>query len=47
MIVEFDKSFSKSLNKINDHTILQKIEKIILELEKADSLNEIKSIKKF
>ena len=46
MIVEFDKSFSKSLNKINDHTILQKIEKIILELEKADSLNEIKSIKK-
>ena len=46
MIVEFDKSFSKSLDKVKDSTILQKTEKTILELEKAYSLKDVKNLKK-
>jgi len=46
MIVEFDKSFSKSLDKIKDSTILQRTEKTILKLEKAYSLKDVKNLKK-
>lgn len=46
MIVEFDKSFSKSLDKIKDPTILQRTEKAILKLEKAYSPEDIKNLKK-
>ncbi len=46
MIVEFDRSFSKSLDQYNDSKILKRIRKIILELEKAQSLKEIPSCKK-
>lgn len=34
MIVEFDKSFEKSLNKLKDKSISPKIEKVISILEK-------------
>lgn len=46
MIVEFDKSFLKSIEKIKDSKILQKIEKIIIELEASESLSKIRNLKK-
>ncbi len=46
MIVEFDKSFIKSLTKIHDRKILERIANKILVLEKSQSLNEITNIKK-
>ena len=46
MIVEFDRSFSKKLNKISDRTLCSKIEKVILHLENAASIEEIKNNKK-
>lgn len=46
MIVEFDKSFSKSLDKVKDSTTLQRTEKTILKLEKANSLKDVKNLKK-
>jgi hypothetical protein len=45
MIVIFDKSFSKSLDKINDPSILKRIESVILKLEKAESLRECQTPK--
>jgi len=35
MIVEFDKSFEKSLNQISDQAIFKRLEKIIEKLENA------------
>jgi len=46
MIIEFDRSFEKSLDKIGDKSILPRIERLILKLEKAQSLNEIRNIRK-
>jgi mRNA interferase RelE/StbE len=46
MIVEFDKSFSKSLDKIKDPATLQRTEKVILKLEKAYSIKDVKNLKK-
>jgi mRNA interferase RelE/StbE len=46
MNVDFDKSFLKSLENINDSKLLQKIETIILHCESANSLFEIRNIKK-
>ena len=46
MIVEFDKSFEKSLIKLKDKAMFPKIEKVIAILEKTSSLNELASIKK-
>ncbi|MBK7888929.1 MAG: type II toxin-antitoxin system RelE/ParE family toxin [Bacteroidetes bacterium] len=46
MIVEFDKSFYKSLDKLKDKSLFPKIEKVISILEKTSSLNEIASVKK-
>ena len=46
MIVEFDKSFSKSLDKVKDSTTLQRTEKTILKLERANSLKDVKNLKK-
>jgi mRNA interferase RelE/StbE len=36
--IEFDKSFDKSLDKIKNKTLYAKVEKLILELEKSDSI---------
>ena len=46
MQVLFYRSFSKSLGKITDKKILQAIENIILECEKASALKSITSLKK-
>jgi len=46
MIVEFDKSFEKSLDKVKDYTLLPKIEKIILNLESANAITDISGVKK-
>ena len=46
MIVEFDKSFSKSLDKVKDSTTLQRTEKTILKLESANSLKDVNNLKK-
>jgi len=46
MIIEFDKSFEKSLDKIKNKSIYPRIEKIILEFENSKSLSEIPNIKK-
>jgi mRNA interferase RelE/StbE len=46
MIVEFDQSFSKSLDKLKNLKIQHRIEKRILDLEKAKSLQDVKSLKK-
>ena len=46
MIVEFDKSFFKYLAKIRDNSILRKVKNKILELEDANSLNNIRNHKK-
>ena len=36
MIVEFDKSFEKSLDKLKDKSVFPRIEKAILTLKKAN-----------
>lgn len=46
MIVEFDRSFAKSLNKVRDALILKRIEKAIVMLEKAPSLSKVANIRK-
>jgi len=46
MIIEFDKSFEKSLEKIKNKTLFQKIEKLIIEFENAKSLTDLTNIKK-
>lgn len=46
MIVEFDKSFDRSLDRIKNKYIFAKIEKIILEFEKSNALADLPNIKK-
>jgi mRNA interferase RelE/StbE len=46
MNIEFDKSFSRCLDKINDSELLSRIESIIIEYENAESIVEIKNTKK-
>ena len=46
MLVSFDKSFSKSLDKIKNKSVLSKIEKIIIDCENATSIKQITNIKK-
>lgn len=46
MNIEFDKSFYKSLDKINDKTILKKLPKIFEAIEQAEKIKDISNIKK-
>ncbi len=46
MNVEFRKSFEKDLSKIRDESLLQRIQAVIEEVEKAESLEEVNNIKK-
>jgi mRNA interferase RelE/StbE len=46
MIVEFDKSFSKSLDKTRDSVLFARIERLITEFENAQSVNDFKNSKK-
>ena len=46
MIIEFDKSFEKSLVKIRNKSLFSRIEKIIVEFENTKSLTDLTNIKK-
>lgn len=46
MIIEFDKSFEKTLDKIKDKSLFSRINKIIINFEKANSLSELINVKK-
>lgn len=46
MIVEFDKSFEKALDKLKDKSLYPKIAKAISILENSSSLAEISNVKK-
>ena len=46
MIIEFDKSFEKSLEKLKNKSLFPKIEKTIIEFENVKSLSELSNIKK-
>jgi mRNA interferase RelE/StbE len=46
MIVRFDKSFIKALDKIKDKNILKRIESVIQKAEEADTLEQISNTKK-
>ena len=46
MIVEFDKSFFKTLTKVKDESTFKKIKKCILKLENTKGLVNIKNLKK-
>ncbi len=46
MIIEFDKSFAKSLDKVKNKSLYPKIEKLILDLEKSESIQDFPNIKK-
>ena len=46
MIIEFDKSFEKSLAKLKNKSLFPKIEKTIIEFENAKNLSELTNIKK-
>ena len=46
MKIIFDRSFSKSLNKLTDKEIRNKVEQIIFEVEAANSLSDVANVKK-
>lgn len=46
MIVEFESSFNKALEKLNDNSLKLKIWAVIQEVELAQKLAEIKNLKK-
>jgi mRNA interferase RelE/StbE len=46
MNIEFDKSFEKSLDRINNPIVLKRLEGIIIQIETAKSLSELSNIKK-
>ncbi len=46
MLIIFDKAFLKSLDKVNNNIVKHRLEKIILEIEQANTINDIKNVKK-
>ena len=44
MIVEFDKSFEKSIDRLKDKTLFPKIEKFIASLESVKALSELSNV---
>ena len=44
MIIEFDKSFEKSLEKTRNKSLFLRIEKIIIDFENAKSLTDIQNV---
>lgn len=43
---EFDKSFEKWLSRITDKAVLKKVEKVILQLESSQALDQVANLKK-
>ncbi len=46
MLVDIDKSFFKSLSKLNNSDLNLKVKSIIISVEQADSIHQLKQIKK-
>jgi mRNA interferase RelE/StbE len=46
MVVEFDKSFEKSLNKVHDTIVLRRLKQIIFQIERSSSISQIPNILK-
>jgi len=46
VIVRFDKSFIKAIDKIKDASVLKRIESVIQKAEEADALNQLSNVKK-
>ena len=46
MIIEFDKSFEISLEKTRNKSLFQKIQKVIIDFEKAKSITDLPNVKK-
>ena len=46
MIVEFDKSFYKSVDKIKNSSLQQKIYSVISQLEDASNIHSVRNVKK-
>lgn len=46
MIVEFDKSFEKSIARLKDQSLYPKIEKLIESVESVQFLSELSNVKK-
>ena len=46
MKIEFDRSFYKSLDNISENKVLTKLQNIIIEINKARYLSELKNVKK-
>jgi len=44
--VVFDRSFSKSIDRVNSSAVRKKLESVILSIEKAKTLHEIPGLKK-
>ena len=44
MIIEFDKSFEKSLEKTKNKFLFKRIEKIIVDFENAESLTDVPNV---
>ncbi len=45
MIVHFDRSFGRCLEKLQDDKIKNRLKRVILKLEKAKSISEIQGVK--
>ena len=45
MIIHFDRSFSKSLEKLKDRQIIERLRTLIVSIEKAKNLEDMPSIK--
>ena len=46
MRVEIDKSFQKDARKISDGSVLKKIADVIIDIQKAENISQIKNLKK-
>jgi len=46
MIVEFDKSFERSLKKVHDQVVLRRLKLLILKAERSTGLKQIPNIRK-
>ena len=44
MIIEFDKSFEKSLRSIHDPNVLRKLKRIIIQIENSPSLLQLPNV---
>ena len=46
MIVHFDRSFSKSLDKLKNKQVKEKLKDLIVQIEKANDINDLPALKR-